>query len=221
MAENGYSASGWNGQSIGALLARMDEFGLVSKNAQFANGCGGVTEYPLNEEDTSDAMPLDAFHAISEPFYFSGLDAWSTIFDFTQWVSKNSSMDNVLERTKTSLYYGNRVLIGTLLPIIDGNVGFLGTHNVEGDTLALTPRLEQAIQLFLMNFGDWGGHALIITGYDDNAIAIDNEGRRHKGLFTLRNSWGAETGDHGDVYMSYDYFKALAIEVVELIKVTP
>lgn len=222
LESNGYSDSGWNGQSIGALIARMDEFGLVSKSAQLANGCGGVTEYPLLEQDTSDAMPLDAFHAISEPAYFSGLDAWSTIFDFTQWVSKSTSMDNVLERTKTSLYYGNRIVLGTLLPIIDGDVGALGTLHVQNDALVLTPRIEQALKLFLMNFGDnWGGHALIITGYDDNAVAIDNEGRHHKGLLTLRNSWGADVGDHGDIYMSYDYFKALAIEVVELIKVTP
>lgn len=222
LEENGYNGSGWNGQSIGGLLARIDEFGLVSKSAQLANGCGGVTEYPLQDIDTSEAMPLDAFHAISEPAYFSGLSAWSTIFDVSQWVSKSTSMDHVLERTKTSLYYGNRLTIGALLRIMDGQVGLLGTHHVKGDSLVLTPRLEQAIKLFILeNDSDWGGHALIITGYDDNAIAIDNEGRQHKGLFTLRNSWGADAGDKGDIYMSYDYFKALAIEVVELIKISP
>lgn len=221
LAEHGYSDSGWEGQDLIALLARVDEFGLVSKNNQRANGCGGITEYPQFEADTSDAMSLRAFHAISEPGYFSGMDEWSTIFDMTQWASKNTSMNAILERTKTSLYYGNRLVIGALLPITDDQVGLLGTHHVERDSLVLTPRLEQAIQLFLLDWSNWGGHALIITGYDDDAVAIDNEGRSHKGLFTLRNSWGSDIGDHGDIYMSYDYFKALAIELIELFKVSP
>jgi hypothetical protein len=221
IAENGYSGSGWNGQSIKTLLARADEYGLVSKQDQRAIGCGGVTEYPLQEEDTSEAMPLEAFHAISEPVYYSGLNEWSMIFDVTQWLSKNKSMDTILERTKTSLYYGNRVIVGTLLPIIDGNIGFLGSKQAPNDTLVLTPRIEQAIQLFLMEYSNWGGHAMVITGYDDDAIAIDNEGRHHKGLFTLRNSWGSDVGDHGNFYMSYDYFKSLVIELEELIKVAP
>ncbi|MGF2339111.1 C1 family peptidase, partial [Acinetobacter baumannii] len=58
----------------------------------------------------------------------------------------------------------------------------------------------------------FGGHEMIITGYDDNAIAVDDNGREHKGLFTLRNSWGEQFGDKGNFYMSYDYFKVLTIE---------
>lgn len=54
---------------------------------------------------------------------------------------------------------------------------------------------------------------MIITGYDDNAIAVDADGQPHHGLLTLRNSWGEAVGDHGNFYMSYDYFKILAIEV--------
>ena len=60
---------------------------------------------------------------------------------------------------------------------------------------------------------DIAGHEMIITGYDDRAVAIDDHGRAHKGLLTLRNSWGALAGDKGDFYMSYDYFKAFVMEV--------
>ena len=56
-----------------------------------------------------------------------------------------TSMNSILDCTKTSLYYGNRIVIGTLLPIIDDNDGFLGTHQVQNDALVLTPRIEQAI----------------------------------------------------------------------------
>jgi len=56
----------------------------------------------------------------------------------------------------------------------------------------------------------------VITGYDDLAVAIDDQGRIHKGLLTLRNSWGKNVGDHGDFYMSYDYFKLLVLEVQQI-----
>ncbi len=39
---------------------------------------------------------------------------------------------------------------------------------------------------------------------------IKNAG--NQGLLTLRNSWGEEVGDHGNYYMSYDYFLKLAVE---------
>ena len=54
---------------------------------------------------------------------------------------------------------------------------------------------------------------MIITGYDDDAIATDEKGQTYKGLLTLRNSWGKNAGDAGNFYMSYDYFKRLGVEV--------
>ena len=56
-------------------------------------------------------------------------------------------------------------------------------------------------------------HEMVITGYDDKAIATDKQGRTYQGLLTMRNSWGSDAGDNGNFYMSYDYFKALMIEV--------
>ena len=53
---------------------------------------------------------------------------------------------------------------------------------------------------------------MVLTGYDDKATAKDNNGKVYRGLFTLRNSWGPQIGDHGDFYMSYDYIKYLIIE---------
>ena len=54
---------------------------------------------------------------------------------------------------------------------------------------------------------------MIITGFNDYATATDKDGRVHRGLLTLRNSWGNKVGNEGDFYMSYDYFKLLTIEV--------
>jgi C1A family cysteine protease len=46
-----------------------------------------------------------------------------------------------------------------------------------------------------------GGHAVLITGYDDDVST-----KTGNGVFRIRNSWGAEWGDGGDFYMPYKYF---------------
>lgn len=220
LANNGYSPSGWDGQSIGGVLSRIAEFGMVSKDDQRSQGCGGMTEYPVNEMDNSGPISMEDFHAISTPDYFSGLSVSSNIFDITKWFSRTIPVEQILEQTKLSLWHGNRVVMGVLLPATMENVGALGTFHARNDAWVLTGQIEQSAKLFLMEFSQWGGHAMVITGYDDNAVAIDNEGHIHKGLFTLRNSWGPEVGDKGTFYMSYDYFSVLAIELHELIKVS-
>ncbi len=49
---------------------------------------------------------------------------------------------------------------------------------------------------------------MVITGYDDE-VTIDGQ----QGVFILRNSWGPNAGDHGDFYMTYDYFQMLILGV--------
>lgn len=49
------------------------------------------------------------------------------------------------------------------------------------------------------------GHAVIITGYDDN-----------QQLFKIRNSFGSSAGDGGDFYMSYKFFSIRGIVWIEL-----
>jgi hypothetical protein len=221
---NGYGESGWNGQNFSQLLARIDEFGLVSKKDQRTHGCGDVTEYPVNQVDHSSPMSLEAFHAISAEGHSSNLSVWSTILDFKKWVSKEIPSARILEQTKQSLYYGNRIAIGMLLPLSSNfidNLGLSGEYHTKNDTWVITGPLKQEIKLMLLEKSNlWIGHAMLITGYDDNAVAFDEEGLAHKGLFTLRNSWGSDVGDHGNFYVSYDYFSTLALELEELLKIT-
>lgn len=40
-----------------------------------------------------------------------------------------------------------------------------------------------------------GGHAMVLVGFDDTTR-----------MFVVRNSWGADWGDHGYCYISYDFF---------------
>nr|MCH9717215.1 peptidase C1 [Gammaproteobacteria bacterium] len=86
----------------------------------------------------------------------------------------------------------------------------VGQHHQSHDTWLLT---QNVIDDIVHQSENYGGHAMIITGFDDAAIAIDPEGHQHQGLLTLRNSWGNKAGDEGDFYMSYDYFKVLAFEI--------
>ncbi len=57
-----------------------------------------------------------------------------------------------------------------------------------------------------------GGHCMTIVGYDDNIwIDINNNGEvdeGEKGAFLIANSWGAEWGNAGFVWVAYDAFLA-------------
>ena len=59
-----------------------------------------------------------------------------------------------------------------------------------------------------------GGHAIVATGFDDNK-EIENKtcGKKTKGAFRIRNSWGTNWGDGGYGWLPYDYIlNGLAID---------
>lgn len=64
-------------------------------------------------------------------------------------------------------------------PIIFGAIIY---SNFRGNVISLPGPRDQL----------WGGHALLIVGYDQRG-------------FIVRNSWGPKWGDQGYCYMSYDY----------------
>ncbi len=205
---NGYVPSGWNGAFIRNILSEIELFGFISKDSQKANGCAGLTEYPEFGEDLlNEASPAE-FHQFSEKMLTNKI-AWSSILDIFQASIDSMNEEEVLLEAKKSLLAGDRIAIGViLLDYQKGVVGAQGTYKSKYDAWVLTPEMISNIN----TQQDYVGHALLITGYSDKATAIDNEGRAHQGLFTLRNSWGSNIGDRGDFYMSYDYFKALVIE---------
>lgn len=214
--ENAYSVSGWDGQFLAAVISGIDLNGFISKTNQLQNGCGGVTEYPMHGEAPKQSINPADFHMMSEPFttLYSKTDSvkfgWSSIFNIYQLNDKYIDHDAILDQVKQALVAGDRIPFGVM--IVDyrlGVVGALGTNKTNNDTWVLTNEIMQDIQNYT---AEYAGHAMIITGYDDNAVAIDDEGKEHKGLLTLRNSWGAKAGDNGDYYMSYDYFSLLMDE---------
>lgn len=206
---NGYNMSGWNGSWGSLVLEQMNAFGIVNKANQANQGCGGLTDYPVQDETTPEsAISLENFHAMSESLNDHGV-TWSPILHTVDAFSERLDTNNTLMSVKKSLAQGDRVTFGVLLLDFDlGVAGAVGSHNAKFDSWVLTPEIARDVVLR----PDFGGHEMLITGYDDDAVAIDDQGREHRGLLTLRNSWGPNLADKGDFYMSYDFFKLLVVE---------
>lgn len=215
LEKNGYMPSGWNGSLGPLVLEQILRFGVVGKEAQFARGCAGVNEYPIYDTaNTGNEMALTEFKTLSENLnervYWTHLFSNDQVFDWK--TEAPEKMREVLENVKKGLAKGHRLTLGTFL-IKNGHCrgGACGNYHSAGDTWALTKGLETPPY-------EIGGHELVVTGYDDNAAAYDDQGGKHQGLLTLRNSWGTDVGDNGNYYMSYDYFVKYVSEVQEVIE---
>ena len=209
---NGHTPSGWNGSWNRTVLGQMDSFGLVSKEEQQVSGCGGLTEYPMCGVDLLNEESVADFHTHSEKLSDNHI-AWSTILDVYQSSFDDINTDNVLFETKKSLLAGDRVVIGMILLDFDnGVVGAQGTYKEKNDPWILTPAMIDSLN----NQPETAGHAILVTGFDDNAIVTDENGNSQRGIVYLRNSWGANIGDKGDFYMTYAYFKALTVEALRV-----
>lgn len=209
-----YYPSGWDGSFGPMVLNRLLEFGIVSRATQTSKSCAGIKEYPLKETDNiGKPLTLDENVQISEDasldFYWYPLVSSDERFS---WDAKNPEQaNNLVDRVKEVLATKDakanlRVTFGSLLPVDYCSAGACAKHHKTDDTWALTKAIKNDPH------PTFGGHEMIITGYDDNAIATDNEGAKHKGLFTLRNSWSSAVGDNGNYYMTYEFFKQYVME---------
>ena len=206
-----YIPSGWQGSNSGTLLDEMSMFGVVSKLQQTSKGCGGLKSYPV-EDGRTPKTPLipSTYHSMSTSI--KKLIEWKAVIDGYS-LNDLTDLNQLLLDVKTTLNTQARLSFGVILVDLHvGTIGAVGKYHTGNDTWLLTPEIEKDAEDFFNgnnpNF-EYAAHGMIITGYDDNAIAIDNKGRPHKGLFTLRNSWGKTAGDQGNYYMSYRYFLAL------------
>ena len=208
----GYVLSGWNGSFSAWTLGQLTHFGFMTQQQQQQLGCGGLKEYPLWEQNEGQAMSTQEFHQHSESLEQNHV-AWTHVLDVDESLMDDLDKDNLLLRVKKALNHGDRLILGILLADYErGLVGAVGTHKAFNDTWVLTPEIVENST----NQGLFAGHAMVIIGYDDEAVAKDDQGRIHHGLLKLRNSWGSRIGDQGDFYISYEYFKALVIELQQI-----
>lgn len=213
-----FSESGWDGSFNRRILSRLEDHGFISKEQQRTQGCGGLTEYPNNEAIPESSISFDAYHQLSEGLAANGI-TWTPILDSYRALYVNDGVDTntIISDIKNSIDSEHRVTMASFLPAVDlGVAGAVGKNQTQNDTWVLSSLIER--ELYLNNGGYFAGHAMVITGYDDNAVAVDDAGREHVGLFTLRNSWGAQRGNQGDFYMSYDYFRVLGMEADQIKK---
>ncbi|WP_133135752.1 C1 family peptidase [Legionella rowbothamii] len=193
--------SGWDGNFPISVINQMEQYGIINKENQRKNGCGGLTEYPSYSDEKPESFIDPQQYSTMNELIFGKIVNWSNIY----W---RLSSTRTLNEVKEALRAGDRSVFSIMLPRLDlGTVGAVGNYKTKNDTWLVT----SDILLGLTNIQ--ASHGLIITGYDDNAVAIDNYGEKHTGLLTLRNSWGNDYGDNGEFYMSYDYFKLLTFDV--------
>jgi hypothetical protein len=210
-AQDPNNLSGWDGSWGTIVLNQMTEHGLITKAYQESRGCAGVRDYPLMaENDHGRPMSVADFHSHSEKVIPPV--SYKVILHSEEAFAKN---DNVLQQVKAAISAGHRVTFGILLDVDQGYNGALGTYKVSHDTWILTKEIAKHAKAGTIE----AGHEMIIVGYDDNIAVKDPQPKRksHKGLLTLRNSWGKEAGDQGTYYMTYDHFQALKLEAIEVI----
>jgi C1A family cysteine protease len=205
--------SGWEGSTNEIVLSQIAQYGIINQNFQKKTGCSGVRSYPVsNERSMGSPMTADDFTQHSEKV-MKQQASWITLLDMELALSKRSDMTEVLGKVKQGLSAGHRMVIGTLIDQNLDNNGAEGSYKIQYDSWVLTPEIARDAQDQTIQ----AGHAMIVTGYDDNAVITDSDHRQHKGVLALRNSWGSIAGDKGTYYMSYDYFTNLVLEVKEII----
>ena len=213
--------SGWEGSFNEIVLKQIQQYGIISMKTQVEVGCGNkqkvVKKYPLNNAyDIGVPMSVEDFTRLSEPIMKD--IHWKLLLSTDDAFSSRANMDKVLTNVKQAIVNGNRVVFGTLLDVNDELErvnGATGTyHNVANDSWVVTPKVKSDATANRIR----AGHAMIITGYDDDAEIIGSDAKKthHKGVLTLRNSWSNRAGDKGEYYMSYEYFKLLAMEAAEV-----
>lgn len=207
----GNNPSGWDGSLGHIVLSQMDSFGVITKTKQLSEGCAGVYQYPVYSEDAPrETMQPEVFHRMLDAEADGSVFTWYPILHVNEAFEGQADTRVVLNKVKETLNAGDRLVFGVLLIEPDLGVGgALGRHHTVNDTWVLTKQFRDEIK---NPFNFFAGHEMVITGYDDDAVAVDADGEEHRGLLTLRNSWGTSLGDSGNFYMSYDYFKALVIE---------
>lgn len=211
LEQQSQTKSGWNGANTGVMLNRIAQYGVISMASQHRYGCGGYHYYPYFLTPSSGMTPED--YAKHREFSLHDKVSWQSITRRGSYFGPNN-----IEKIKAALHSGSRVLVSILLPRSDlGSMGATGYYHYANDTWVLTHEIEQDV----LHSDKVDGHAIIITGYDDQAKAVDHNGRSHQGLFTLRNSWGSWVGDWGNFYMSYDYAEILIQQMIQVNRVKP
>lgn len=203
--------SGWNGSTLSSIIERIEKYGVINIANQHRYGCAGARLYPSYFFTPTQGMTPEEYAQHHTQPIGQALN-WHFLYKSRRF-GQSEPDPEMIQKMKIALKSGSRLVISTLLPGASMfTLGTKGTHHYNGDTWVLTHEIAQD----LLYSKKIAGHAMVITGYDDDALAKDYTGHIHRGLFTLRNSWGAFVGDWGNFYMSYDYAAVLVRESLQI-----
>lgn len=102
---------------------------------------------------------------------------------------------SVIDAFRENLERGNPLVVAVILNTMEWS-RFKGGEVYTAGPDSLTPS------------GQHGRHAMVVVGYDDNIKAKNGD----VGAFKLMNSWGANWGDQGFIWISYETFKQMVKE---------
>lgn len=205
--------SGWEGSWADLVLGQYKKFGAISLAHQKKYLCGGRKNYPKKKTTTGGEMTADKYGLHSENTMKNIQYKWISSYH-NAFTEENSNFDRN-ENIRLAISNGHRVLIGFLLNANRSHNGALGKYRTKYDSWVLSNKIAEDAANGKMN----AGHEVIITAYDDNAVITDDEGIQHRGVYTIRNSWGKHAGDRGNYYMSYDYASKLIMDAFEVVAV--
>lgn len=219
--------SGWDGSLGEIVLKQMADYGVMSKRIEEAH-CGAPS-YPTKAKPVNYQIDLALHDQYAERIIeeyqtnptqeieaqFKHIYTMGEINDFL--TSKQA--ERSLAKTKQAITEGHRVILGFL---IDDGIsndrsggGSIGSFQKKYDTWVLAPEVKKHVKN--PNYFNYGGHEVVVFGFDDNAeveytVKVNGKQKtiKEKGVLWIRNSWGDRAGDKGDFYMTYDYFKALS-----------
>ncbi len=214
----------WSGGGDAYYIANsIQHNGVILDSYERDHGCGGLYNYPLIESSArllGSAFPMSEYVRDSDK-QFSGL--------IVKQLQGDNRPNTLLLKVKQILANQNRVVVSFFTsPVTVGNPGVYGYCQTFNNAIITDPSqsiidrnpdsfvLTSEVMQKIRNSGVSGGHAMIATGYDDNGVILDSDGHEHRGVLMFRNSWGPDVGDHGDFYMSYEYFETLATEAIDL-----
>lgn len=206
--------SGWDGTFGADVLQQHQSYGLVTKKYQYDDGCAGVKRYPTNTASNT-GKPMSINEYTSNSFPLADYATWEHLVELEDSFSKDHNPVALLREVRKHLRNGNRIIFGALIDVEAKHAGALGSYQKAHDSWILTREITNHVKR-----GDIsGGHQMLIIGYDDQAVVVDEQGKAHKGLLIIRNSWGPRAGHSGNFYMSYNYFKTLCDEAQVIIPI--
>ncbi len=229
VTQNTYWHSLWEGSSIRILLSYISQYGIITTDDQQKGYCNKVKTYPATFDGKylKHKMSPSEYHAHSVNIFKNYRIEPQILFKFTHVYSMGGDSDRILTignnsdgwvtpeesfaATRKSIAEGNRVILEFLFK---GNHMRVGIKNTDNDTWFASNELKSAFSALqhLSDAEGWYYHQVVIYGYDDNLTVQNAAGETQTGVFYVRNSWGEE----GPEYMTYDYFKLMALEATSI-----